>query len=112
MDLDLNAVEDDYSYLSPSMSPTAPAAAQHDTMETRRSKQFRILASLLLSFLTMFLLRVFFSAWIVCMTFNIAAPCILDSLGIQGPSTMYKPLPYHAAVMIVIMTFVLIPSKG
>jgi hypothetical protein len=46
------------------------------------------------------------------MTFNIAAPCILDSLGIQGPSTVYKPLPYHAAVMIVIMTFVLIPSKG
>ena len=98
--------DEDFLFASPEPVPSSPA---HETMETRQSKQFQILASLLLSFITIFLLRVFFSAWIVSMTFNICAPCIMDSLGIKG--SMLKPLPYHAAVMLVIMIFVLCPSK-
>lgn len=101
--------EEEFLFASPDPAPSSPTT--HETMETRRSKQFQILASLLLSFITIFLLRVFFSAWIVTMTFNICVPYIMDSLGIKN-NTRYKPFPYHAAVMVVIMIFVLFPSKA
>ena len=100
--------EEEFLFASPDPVPSSPA---HETMETRRSKQFQILASLLLSFITIFLLRVFFSAWIVTMTFNICVPYIMDSLGIKN-NNHYKPFPYHAAVMVVIMIFVLFPTKA
>jgi uncharacterized membrane protein len=75
------------------------------------SKQWKTLVSLIGSLLSVFIVRLLVTSWIVCSTFNGFMPFFLKSVNPHFYFYQYHKLPLYPTIMFVLMIFVLFPSR-
>lgn len=84
---------------------------QYPNEITIMSKQWKTLVTLIGSLLSVFIVRLLVTSWIVCSTFNGFMPFFLKSVNPHFCFYQYHKLPLYPTTMFVLMIFVLFPSR-
>jgi hypothetical protein len=109
--LDFSVLDDDNTLNNELFGAgTTPTTTTNTTVEeSMQTKQMRIFLRLLMSMATIFIMRILFSTWIVNTSLNIIIPGVMKSVGAN--MAMFRPITFSTSISIVLLVFVLFPSK-
>jgi len=109
--LDFSVLDDDKTLYNELFGAgTTPTTTTNTTVEeSMQTKQMRIFLRLLMSMATIFIMRILFSTWIVNTSLNIIIPGVMKSVGAN--MAMFRPITFSTSISIVLLVFVLFPSK-
>jgi len=108
--LDFSVLDDDNTLNNELFGAgTTPTTTNTTVEESMQTKQMRIFLRLLMSMATIFMMRILFSTWIVNTSLNIIIPGVMKSVGAN--MAMFRPITFSTSISIVLLVFVLFPSK-